>query len=59
MPPMSCFVIFYRSSCMRKSVRREQWFMAENENDTCGENLSTVNQQRGMSQKLKCEREQN
>jgi hypothetical protein len=38
-----------------KSVRREQWFMAENENDTCGENLSTVNQ-RGMSQKLKCER---
>jgi hypothetical protein len=43
-----------------KSVSREQWFMAENENDTLarGENLSSTVNQRGMSQKLKCEREQ-
>lgn len=31
---------------------REQWFMAENENDICCENLSTVGK-RVMSQMLK------
>jgi hypothetical protein len=40
---------YFLPRALCKSVSREQWFMAENENDTRRENLSTVNKRRNES----------